>query len=192
MVECKDILLLSNQQKPNVNGCAPSNVERLIPACSTTLNCWYSTHLCAPCKQERTCKYPYRLRSHIAREMLTYCHAPAHSCSRLIPCEDRALTIRGFFAQHGARRDVKYFHSMDPRKGTESRPQMTQIWRDYHRFSYKCALSAHYLALSCSISQCTKFVQYLCIRNAKILTLGILKTSFSLHSLNRIFATSNV
>ncbi len=35
-------------------------------------------------------------RSHIAREMLTYCHAPAHSCSRLIPCEDRALTIRGF------------------------------------------------------------------------------------------------
>ena len=31
-------------------------------------------------------------------------------------------------------------------------------------------------------------MSYLCIRNAKILTLGILKTSFSLHSLNRIFA----
>ena len=52
-------------------------------------------------------------RSHIAREMLTYCHAPAHSCSRLIPCEDRALTIRGFSALHRAQRDVKYFHSME-------------------------------------------------------------------------------
>jgi hypothetical protein len=41
-------------------------------------------------------KYPYRFRCHIASEMLIYCHAPARSCSRLIPCEDRALTIRGF------------------------------------------------------------------------------------------------
>ena len=52
----------------------------------------------------------------------------------------------------------------------------------------KCALSAPYLALSRSNSQSAKFVQYLCVRNAKILTLGILKTSFSLHSLNRIIA----
>ena len=28
--------------------------------------------------------------------VLTYCYAPAHSCSRAIPCEDRALSIRGF------------------------------------------------------------------------------------------------
>lgn len=34
-------------------------------------------------------------RSHIAPEMLTYCHVPAHSCSRLIPYEDRALPTRG-------------------------------------------------------------------------------------------------
>lgn len=32
-------------------------------------------------------------------------------------------------------------------------------------------------------------MSYLCVRNAKILTLGILKTSFSLHSLNRIIAS---
>ena len=31
-------------------------------------------------------------------------------------------------------------------------------------------------------------MSYLCVRNAKILSLGILKTSFSLHSLNRIIA----
>ena len=48
-------------------------------------------------------------RSHIARETLTYCHAPVHSCSRLIPCEERALTIRGFSAQQGGNRDVKFF-----------------------------------------------------------------------------------
>ena len=48
-------------------------------------------------------------RSHIAREMLTYCHAPVRSRSRLIPCEERALTIRGFFALHRSHRDVKVF-----------------------------------------------------------------------------------
>ena len=73
------------------------------------LNHWYSAHLCAPCKQERTYKYPYRLRCHIAREMLTYCHALARSCSRLIPCEDRALTIRGFPALHRPTEGCKGF-----------------------------------------------------------------------------------
>ena len=53
-------------------------------------------------------------RSHIAREMLTYCHASTHSCSRLIPCEDRALTIRGFPALHRAERGVKVFGGADP------------------------------------------------------------------------------
>ena len=45
--------------------------------------------------------------------VLTYCYAPAHSCSRAIPCEDRALTIRGFPAQHRAERDVKVFWRTD-------------------------------------------------------------------------------
>ena len=48
-------------------------------------------------------------RSHIAHEMLTYCHAPAHSCSRLIPCEDRALTIRGFSSLHRPTQRCKVF-----------------------------------------------------------------------------------
>ena len=120
MVKCKDISLLQNQQNPNVDGCAPSNVQRLIPVCSTTLNYWYSAHLCAPCKQERTYKYPYRLRCHIASEMLTYCHASDYSCSRLIPCEDRALTIRGFPALHHTQRDVKYFYKRRTLRVSES------------------------------------------------------------------------
>ncbi len=90
------------------------NVERLIPACSTTLNHRYSAHLCTPCKQGRTYKYPYRLRCHIASEMLTYCHAPARSYSRLISCEDRALTIRGFPHPAACREGCKGFWSMDP------------------------------------------------------------------------------
>ena len=40
---------------------------------------------------------------------LTYCHAPAHSCSRLIPCEDRALTIRGFPRPAPCREGCKVF-----------------------------------------------------------------------------------
>ena len=67
--------------------------------------------------------------SHIAREMLTYCHAPAHSCSRLIPCEDRALTIGGFSSLHRAERDVKYFH----KRWTVYCPQMTQIYQIFMR-----------------------------------------------------------
>ena len=39
-----------------------------------------------------------------------------------------------------------------------------------------------------AISHLATALLYLCVRNAKILTLGILKTSFSLHSLNRIIA----
>ena len=46
--------------------------------------------------------------------MLTYCHAPGYSCSRQISCEKRALTIRGFPAQHRAQRDVKVFGGADP------------------------------------------------------------------------------
>ena len=41
--------------------------------------------------------------------MLTYCHAPAHSCSRAIPCEDRALTIRGFPRPAPCREGCKVF-----------------------------------------------------------------------------------
>ena len=137
------------------------------PYPSTLLIYWYSAHLCVPCKQERTYNHPCRLRCHIAREMLTYCHAPAHPCSRMIPSEDRALTIGGFSAQHRAQRDVKFFIEYGPRKGTESWPQMTQIWWDYHRFCYKCALSALYLALSLAISQRASFVSYLCKRKRK-------------------------
>jgi hypothetical protein len=49
---------------------------------------------------------------------------------------------------------------------------------------------SNYLYLSLIISNYTSAtaLSYLCVRNAKILTLGILKTSFSLHSLNRIIA----
>ena len=51
--------------------------------------------------------------SHIASEMLTYCHAPAHSCSRAIPCEDRALTIRGFPRPAPPPHRCKVFLGMD-------------------------------------------------------------------------------
>ena len=64
--------------------------------------------------QERTYKHPCPSSSHIAREMLTYCHAPAQSCSRAIPCEDRALAIRGFPRPARAERDVKFFGRTDP------------------------------------------------------------------------------
>ena len=66
-------------------------------------------------------------RSHIAREMLTYCHAPVHSCSRLIPCEERALTIRGFSTGQRTHGDVKFFTNGK----TVHCPQMTQIWQIY-------------------------------------------------------------
>ena len=46
--------------------------------------------------------------------MLSYCHAPAHSCSRLIPCEDRALTIRGFPRPAARREGCKVFFRADP------------------------------------------------------------------------------
>ena len=55
-------------------------------------------------------------RSHIASEVLTYCHAPVHSCSWLIPSEERALTIRGFSALHRPTRRCKVFWSMDQPK----------------------------------------------------------------------------
>ena len=46
--------------------------------------------------------------------MLTYCHAPARSCSWLIPCEDRALTIRGFPRPAPCREGCKGFWRADP------------------------------------------------------------------------------
>ena len=49
--------------------------------------------------------------------VLTYCHAPAHSCSRLIPCEDRALTIRGFPRPAPCREGCKVFLENGPTQG---------------------------------------------------------------------------
>ena len=46
--------------------------------------------------------------------MLTYCHAPAHSCLRLLPCEDRALTIRGFPRPAACRGGCKGFLEYGP------------------------------------------------------------------------------
>ena len=77
-------------------------------------------------------------RSHIAREMLTYCHAPVHSCSRLIPCEERALTIREFPAQHRTHGDVKFF--------LEYRWQSADHrWHRFDRFTRRM----HYISQSC-------------------------------------------
>ena len=71
--------------------------------------------------------FSFTFRSHIAREMLTYCHAPVHSCSWLIPCEERALTIRGFSAGQRTHGDVKFFTNGK----TVHCPQMTQILQIY-------------------------------------------------------------
>ena len=63
------------------------------------------------------------LRCHIASEMLTYCHASARSCSWLIPCEDRALTIRGFPCPAPGREGCKGFweYETDPPPAQSSR-----------------------------------------------------------------------
>ena len=113
--------------------------------------------------------------------MLTYCHTPAHSCSWLTPCEDRALTIRGFPRLAPGREGCKGFYRADPspilpsmggsgyNRQHRASPSPHRGWdarraegglqgdgeltTDYHRFCYKCALCAHYLALSCTISR---------------------------------------
>jgi len=110
-------------------------------------------------------------RSHIAREMLTYCHRPVRSCSRPIPCEERALTIRGFPALHRAERDVKFFlenrplpnpplygrerlQPPAPRRGGLQRDG--ELTTDYHRFSYidwNMPICTLYIALSPAISR---------------------------------------
>ena len=53
--------------------------------------------------------------------MLTYCHAPARSCSRAIPCEDRALTIRGFPRPTPCREGCKGFLENGPSPNPSTR-----------------------------------------------------------------------
>ena len=98
-----------------------TNVQDCENTSSWYSGCCFDTPPLAP--------YVFRslFRSHIAREMLTYCHAPVHSCSRLIPCEERALTIRGFSTGQRTHGDVKFFTNGK----TVHCPQMTQIWQIY-------------------------------------------------------------
>ena len=98
-----------------------TNVQDCENTSSWYSGCYFDTPPLAP--------YVFRslFRSHIAREMLTYCHAPVHSCSRLIPCEERALTIRGFSTGQRTHGDVKFFTNGK----TVHCPQMTQIWQIY-------------------------------------------------------------
>lgn len=63
-----------------------------------------------------TCVFRSLSRSHIASEMLTYCHSPAHSCSRLGPRMESALTIGGFSALHRALHRCKEFLQAVKRK----------------------------------------------------------------------------
>ena len=49
--------------------------------------------------------------------VLTFCHAPGYSCSRQIPCEDRALTIRGFPRPAARREGCKVFWGNRPTQG---------------------------------------------------------------------------
>ena len=81
-----------------------TNVQDCENTSSWYSGCYFDTPPLAP--------YVFRslFRSHIAREMLTYCHAPAHSCSRAIPCEDRALAIRGFPRPAPCREECKGFY----------------------------------------------------------------------------------
>ena len=91
--------------------------------------------------------------------------------SGLNPPDGEVQTIRGFSAQIPIFGCVKNF---------------------MHLISFCLSLIiSNYPYLSLIISNYTsaKRMSYLCVRNAKILTLGILKTSFSLHSLNRIIAS---
>ena len=56
--------------------------------------------------------------------VLTYCHAPAHSCSRAIPCEDRALAIRGFPRPAPCREGCKVFFEERRTDPSRSLPSM--------------------------------------------------------------------
>ena len=169
------------------------NASRLpaSPCLITDIQCFYAL---LACKRERT-SILAPSSSHIAREMLTYCHAPAHSCSRAIPCEDRALAIRGFPRPAPRREGCKGFYRADPS------PTLPSMGGGSYNRQHRASPSPHrggmpegqrgsarvqrtdgtdlvinapsvhiislYLALSRSILQGAKFVQYICKRKRK-------------------------
>ena len=91
----------------NNTGMLVSPSSHLHP--STLLVRWYSTNLCAPCKQEITYKHPCRLRCHIAREMLIYCQHPLVAFIRDYHLDDRAQTTQRISALQQAHRGCKSF-----------------------------------------------------------------------------------